>query len=420
MSTDERFTPPDVLSLVRQCCGSITTDPCWHPDSFSRAALTYTKAQRGDLQPWFGRVWLNPPWSDPSKWIDLLIAHCDRARCGTANGRASLAVDGWGRFVPAPLGFALVRNDPSTAWYRRAWDTADAFVVLCERTRYYKLESGAVVQCGTPEFASILFYWGPHVARFLSVFHAAGHRGRPLPAFAGRTMNAPNLKDRLEQIATAEIAAFIASHPEIPLSEIAERVLAECSLEEEDLARTALERLTVGMLLEHASLATQAVAAPVPPKKGAKKGAKKAPKKTTIDTTATKKAPKKTAKRKAAKKAPKRKATEKAAKPKAAKKTAAPHAAPEPQVELQVANHPNPDPPSAEHGGNAWPREWPDRVAAIRAWLADTKRESFKMGELMTHFGINRPMARRAILEMDLKPVGDGRAAFYQVKQVNA
>jgi len=402
-ATDERFTGPELLELARQLWGTVTTDPAWHPDSFSRAAITYTKEQRGDLQPWLGRVWLNPPWSNPGPWVELLIEHCALHRCQPANGRASLAADGWGRFVPKPEGMLLVRNDPSTGWFGRAWDTADAFVHLCERTRYWQLVDGILVPCGTPEFSSILFYWGPDAERFLALAEAAGHRGRTLPAHAKRmTTTTTTITDRFQQVAAQEIAKYLVEHPETPLAELAERIADQTtSLGERELVAAALSSMTVGDLLAHASALAPAAAAHAPgpdrrpaprrtdaiaPRAKAPRAKAKAPKAAKAKA-AKAKAPKAKAPRKRKAKAPKSKAQ---AAPKAAKKT---------------------------NGHALWPDDPQARKDAIRKWVGDTKAERVTMGQILDHFGINRQMARRAVTEMSdfLKPVGSGRAAHYEV-----
>lgn len=35
----------------------------------------YTKEDNGLLQPWYGFVWMNPPFSKPTPWVDKFIEH---------------------------------------------------------------------------------------------------------------------------------------------------------------------------------------------------------------------------------------------------------------------------------------------------------------------------------------------------------
>jgi hypothetical protein len=62
----------------------------------------YDQSADGLASPWFGRVWMNPPYSKVTPWVERFVAH----RHGVA-------------LVP----FARSR------WLNRLWDTADALVV---------------------------------------------------------------------------------------------------------------------------------------------------------------------------------------------------------------------------------------------------------------------------------------------------
>lgn len=39
------------------------------------AARQYTMADDGLTSPWEGRVWMNPPYSEPGPWVDRWLAH---------------------------------------------------------------------------------------------------------------------------------------------------------------------------------------------------------------------------------------------------------------------------------------------------------------------------------------------------------
>ena len=47
--------------------GSIDLDPasCAAANEVVKASLWYDEEQNGLVQPWFGNVWLNPPFSNP-------------------------------------------------------------------------------------------------------------------------------------------------------------------------------------------------------------------------------------------------------------------------------------------------------------------------------------------------------------------
>ena len=66
--TDIWLTP---LDLIRPL-GVFDLDPCG--ESFHKTAKTiYTEG--GLSKDWFGRVWLNPPYSEVEKWLDRLVEH---------------------------------------------------------------------------------------------------------------------------------------------------------------------------------------------------------------------------------------------------------------------------------------------------------------------------------------------------------
>lgn len=51
---------------------------------FVPASRRFTIHDDGLAQPWVGRVWMNPPYSDPARWVDRFTDH--------ANGIALLPV----------------------------------------------------------------------------------------------------------------------------------------------------------------------------------------------------------------------------------------------------------------------------------------------------------------------------------------
>jgi hypothetical protein len=71
---DEFFTPKfifDALSIefdldVSSPVDLITNVPAKH---------RFTSEQDGLAQKWFGNVWMNPPYSNPTPWVDKFIEH---------------------------------------------------------------------------------------------------------------------------------------------------------------------------------------------------------------------------------------------------------------------------------------------------------------------------------------------------------
>jgi hypothetical protein len=103
-TSDEWYTPRmifDVLDI------RFDLDPASCPRELSAvpADRIYTVEDDGLALPWFGRVWLNPPFSKPTPWVDRFIEH--------GHGIALLPMSGTGKWVDAIWakadGFALNR-----------------------------------------------------------------------------------------------------------------------------------------------------------------------------------------------------------------------------------------------------------------------------------------------------------------------
>lgn len=73
MGKDEWLTPPELVRAL----GEFDLDPCSPVNRpWDTAKLHYTVHDDGLLQPWSGRVWLNPPYGDQVwNWLHKLAAH---------------------------------------------------------------------------------------------------------------------------------------------------------------------------------------------------------------------------------------------------------------------------------------------------------------------------------------------------------
>lgn len=127
-ASDEWYTPWDrepfrtIQSLI-----NFDLDPCSPPSPLFRIARKiYTAADNGLLQPWHGRVWLNPPYSNIPPW---LLKAADHGNC-----------------------LALLHARQDTKWWREyVWGMADGVVMLTGRVKFVpgkgqKKKSG--VSCG--------------------------------------------------------------------------------------------------------------------------------------------------------------------------------------------------------------------------------------------------------------------------------
>jgi phage N-6-adenine-methyltransferase len=83
-SSDNWATPWPVVWKLEAQYGKFDLDPCAEPQT-AKAPLYYTKEDDGLTQPWFGKVFVNPPYSDPRPW-------CERAVRAVESREAELVV----------------------------------------------------------------------------------------------------------------------------------------------------------------------------------------------------------------------------------------------------------------------------------------------------------------------------------------
>ena len=97
-TSDECYTPK---SLFDQLGIRFDLDPASCPPELSAVPSDrfYTVADDGLSLPWDGRVWLNPPYSNPTPWVD--------------------------RFLGNGHGIALLPASRAARWHDRIWAVAD-------------------------------------------------------------------------------------------------------------------------------------------------------------------------------------------------------------------------------------------------------------------------------------------------------
>ncbi len=66
------YTPPEIIALIQQCLEGITLDPCADDGKHIESCYHLTTAEDGLSHQWFGRVFMNPPYSCPGVWIAKL------------------------------------------------------------------------------------------------------------------------------------------------------------------------------------------------------------------------------------------------------------------------------------------------------------------------------------------------------------
>lgn len=149
MISDTWLTPPELINKL----GQFDLDPCTPIEMpWPTATNRYTVVDNGLIQPWEGRVWLNPPYSrEAIKWLKKLADHGN--------------------------GIALVFARTETDWFfSSVWERASALLFIRGRIYFHRgCGTRAAANAGAP---SVLVAYGPENARILA---NCGIDGRYVP-----------------------------------------------------------------------------------------------------------------------------------------------------------------------------------------------------------------------------------------------
>ena len=132
-TNDGVATKRELWQPIADKIGGFDLDPAAGCEPTPIATERYTKADDGLAQPWYGNVWLNPPFSEKESWFKRL---CDQYEQGNVNRAVAIANAG-----------------TDTDWFHDWFTTADRIVFLDGRDWY--------IQNGTENFASMVGVWNP-------------------------------------------------------------------------------------------------------------------------------------------------------------------------------------------------------------------------------------------------------------------
>lgn len=145
MQNDEWLTPPQIINAL----WPFDLDPCapWRRP-WDTARHHYTMRDNGLMQPWEGRVWLNPPYGrETGRWLEKLADHGN--------------------------GIALIFARTETAmFFEQVWRKADAVLFIEGRLFFHYVDgSQATANAGAP---SVLVAYGQNNAEVLKHCGIAG------------------------------------------------------------------------------------------------------------------------------------------------------------------------------------------------------------------------------------------------------
>lgn len=151
---NEWYTPEEYIEAVREVMGDIDLDPASSQIANERvkARRIYTIEDDGLTLPWKGRVWLNPPYSQPliGQFIDKLIVEVN-------SGSVKQAI-------------VLVNNATETQWWQSLAAIASAVCFPKGRVKFFDPDGNP----GAPLQGQAILYIGTKSARFVEIFSRFG------------------------------------------------------------------------------------------------------------------------------------------------------------------------------------------------------------------------------------------------------
>ena len=148
-------TPPYIVDAARAAMGVIDLDPCTNltAQEYIKASVFYTISVDGLSVPWYGNIWMNPPYR--KKFITPFVEHlCDEALSGNVS-----------QFV------CITNNATETPWAQRLLAVCEAVCFPFRRVRFYDLEGK---RQDSPLQGHMITYSGDRVDQFTLNFSEIG------------------------------------------------------------------------------------------------------------------------------------------------------------------------------------------------------------------------------------------------------
>lgn len=149
---NEWYTPAEYIEATRATLGTIALDPASHPipNKVIQADTIFTKEDDGLSIPWFGTVWLNPPYGGIAhKFIAKLISEY---KAGLIEAAITL----------------VNSNATETNWFQPLWDYTLCFTN--HRINFYGLNRNN----GGSTHGNVFIYLGKNTKTFIQNFNQFG------------------------------------------------------------------------------------------------------------------------------------------------------------------------------------------------------------------------------------------------------
>jgi phage N-6-adenine-methyltransferase len=154
---DVWYTPPEYVEAARALMGDIDTDPASSEiaNRIVKAKTFYTEEDDGLAYDWNGRIWMNPPYSQP-----LIVKFCEKLVLHYQQGLITEAC-------------VLVNNGTETRWFNSLLDEAAAICFVQGRIRF--LDENGECPPGSPLQGQVIIYFGKRTEMFTKHFSGFGH-----------------------------------------------------------------------------------------------------------------------------------------------------------------------------------------------------------------------------------------------------
>jgi ParB family chromosome partitioning protein len=152
---NEWYTPKEYIEAARKALGRIDLDPASSAiaQKTVKAESFYSKDDDGLTKAWTGRVWLNPPYSQPAVqlFIEKLVAEVQAQHVTEA--------------------LLLTNNSTDTEWFHIA---AAACTLICFTRGRIRFVSAEEEPCASPLQGQAFFYYGKREQSFRRAFDEFG------------------------------------------------------------------------------------------------------------------------------------------------------------------------------------------------------------------------------------------------------
>lgn len=152
---NEWYTPKEYIEAAKSVMGDIDVDPASSEiaNKIVKAKIYYTAQNDGLTKPWIGRIWMNPPYSQP-----LIVRFSETFVKKYKDTEVKEAC-------------VLVNNATDTTWFQMMLEICDKVCFIKGRIRFLDIKEEAT---GAPLQGQLILYFGKNVQKFSGKFNKFG------------------------------------------------------------------------------------------------------------------------------------------------------------------------------------------------------------------------------------------------------